>query len=332
MHAPVDRSWTACDARIGAASLAVLVAMSALGAAGLANAANARATTPADPDASGLPQPSATVSEKLGRALAYEHGEGVPKDAKIAAALYCEAAVAGSGEAAFQLGWMYANGRGVQRDDGTASALFELAAQSGHRYAQLTLGRLGGVRGLLPDCMRPPLPAVLEPQLADDASVEDRGSDPFANLTADKRKIANVVHRLAPRYGVDPRLALAIIAVESNFNALARSVKDARGLMQLVPETAARFNVRNPYDVQENVRGGLAYLRWLLAYYRGEVALAAAAYNAGERVVDRYGGVPPFPETRDYVRRILRLFRRAHHPYDPAIVGPSTAASATAAN
>jgi len=93
--------------------------------------------------------------------------------------------------------------------------------------------------------------------------------------------------------------------------------------MQLIPETAARFNVRHPYDVAENVRGGLAYLRWLLAYYRGEVALAAAAYNAGERTVDRYRGVPPYPETRAYVRRVLDLFRRDRHPYDPTIVEPS---------
>jgi soluble lytic murein transglycosylase-like protein len=97
--------------------------------------------------------------------------------------------------------------------------------------------------------------------------------------------------------------------------------------MQLTPDTAARFNVQDTWNVQQNIRGGLAYLRWLLAYYRGEVALAAAAYNAGEGVVDRYGGVPPWPETRDYVRRILALFRRTHHPYDPAIVGPSIAAA-----
>lgn len=320
-----DGSAAASAARMRACSIAVIAAMSTIGVAGPAVATDANASQAASADASGRPQSSPAVSAKLARALAYEHGEGLPKDEKIAAALYCEAAVAGSAEGAFQLGWMYANGRGVPRDDGTASALFGLAAQGGHQYARLTLERLGGVHGLLPDCMRPPVPAPPETQLADDAT--DEGPDPFANLSSDKRKIADIVHRLAPHYGIDPRLALAVITVESNFNVLARSVKDARGLMQLVPETAARFNVRNRYDVKENVRGGLAYLRWLLAYYRGEVALAAAAYNAGEGVVDRYGGVPPFPETRDYVRRILALFRRAHHPYDPAIVEPSIVAA-----
>ena len=93
--------------------------------------------------------------------------------------------------------------------------------------------------------------------------------------------------------------------------------------MQLIPQTAARFNVRNPFNVTDNVRGGLAYLRWLLAYYQGKVALAAAAYNAGEAAVDRYRGVPPYPETRDYVKRVLRLFPRESHPYDEGVVAPS---------
>jgi soluble lytic murein transglycosylase-like protein len=93
--------------------------------------------------------------------------------------------------------------------------------------------------------------------------------------------------------------------------------------MQLIPGTAARFNVRNAYDPAENVRGGLSYLRWLLAYYRGRVELAAAAYNAGEGAVDRHRGVPPYAETRDYVVKIRRLYGAEAHPYDPQAAEPS---------
>jgi soluble lytic murein transglycosylase-like protein len=262
------------------------------------------------------------VSEQVARAVAYENGEGVPKDLLLAAALYCEAAREGSAEAAYRLGWMYANGRGVARDDARASALLRMAAERGDAFARQTLEQIGNVPdGTLPDCfLLPQSKLVMAPF---DESLADGVSDPFAELPPYKQKIADHVRRLAPLYGIEPRLALAVIAVESNFDATARSPRDARGLMQLIPETAARYNVRNVLDVNENVRGGLAYLRWLLAYYRGEVKLAIAAYNAGERAVDRYRGVPPYPETRDYVRRIIGLFHRDFHPYDATIVEPS---------
>jgi soluble lytic murein transglycosylase-like protein len=296
--------------------------MLALGTFGVLAAGMACAQSPA-PAA-----PSARMTEQLARATAYEHGEGLPKDQRIAAALYCEAARAGSEEAAFRLGWMYSNGRGVTRNDDTASALYQLAAKSGHQYAGAMLARLGGPHGALPDCMRPVEPPPIVAEVAEPADDE---VDPFGDLPPGKQKIAELVNKVAPRYGIEPRLALAVISVESNFNVLARSVKDARGLMQLIPETAARFNVRNPYDMLDNVRGGLAYLRWLLAYYKGEVSLAAAAYNAGEGTVDRYRGVPPYPETQAYVRRVLALFRRDRHPYDPKIVEPSLATVQTSA-
>ena len=175
-------------------------------------------------------------------------------------------------------------------------------------------------RPSLPDCMRPPEPAP-EPPTAPEAI--PAGPDPFANMPTWKQRIADQVAKLAPQYAVDTRLALAVIAVESNFEPTARSVKDARGLMQLIPGTAARFNVKNPLDVTDNLRGGLAYLRWLLAYYQGKVPLAAAAYNAGEAAVDRSRGIPPYTETRDYVRRVLRLYRSDRHPYDARVVAPS---------
>lgn len=269
------------------------------------------------------------VNEQLARAVAYENGEGVPKDQLVAAAIYCEAARGGSAEAAYRLGWMYANGRGVAHDDATASALFRMAADKGHAYASKMLERMGDLQGMLPDCLVPPAPVLAEVPADEAAGALDFGPDPFVDLPPWKRKIADLVERIAPRYGIAPRLALSIIAVESNFDATARSVKDARGLMQLIPETAARFNVRNVFDAQDNVRGGLAYLRWLLSYYRGQVKLAVAAYNAGESAVDRYGGVPPYPETREYVARIVRLFRSDKHPYDPDIVEPSTITART---
>ena len=285
------------------------------------------AATPAAAVAGAQAAGPPSISEQLARALAYEHGEGVPQDQKLAAALYCEAAVHGSPEAAFQLGWMYANGRGIARDDKVAGALFQLAASEGYTFAATALEHLGNVVGMLPDCMAPIAPPDIPATTV--AQIDDPGPDPFASLPPDKAKIAEAVRRLAPRYGIEPRLALSVIAVESNFDRLARSVKNAQGLMQLIPETAARFKVRNPFDMLDNIRGGLAYLRWLLAYYRGEVALAAAAYNAGEGAVDRYGGVPPFPETQAYVRRVLALFLNPRHPYDPSIAEPSTAAASS---
>ena len=260
-----------------------------------------------------------TPNDLVAQAIAYEHGEGVPKDPLKAAALYCEAARDGDPDAQYGLGWMYANGRGVARDDAIAASFFELAAAAGNAAAQKALAFVGDERGRLPGCMHRPDP---EPAQGQDAAIG--ASDPFSDMPSWKKKIADEVAKIAPRYDVDTRLALAVISVESNFEPAARSAKDARGLMQLIPETAARFNVRDSYDIVDNVRGGLAYLRWLLAYYKGYIVLAAAAYNAGEGVVDRYQGIPPYPETREYVRQVLRLYGNTQHPYDPRIVKPAS--------
>jgi soluble lytic murein transglycosylase-like protein len=248
-------------------------------------------------------------------AQAYEYGEGVAKDPLRAAALYCEAARAGDAEAQYNLGWMYANGRGVAHDEAVAASLLALAAQGGHAAARKVLPYLGEERDRLPSCMLPDEPVV-------STAPQAEAPDPFADLPPQKQKIAQLVAALAPAYTVAPRLALAVIAAESNFDPNAQSPKNAVGLMQLIPDTAARFRVKNRSDIRDNLRGGLAYLRWLLSYYRGEVALAAAAYNAGEAVVDRYRGIPPYPETRNYVQRVLALFGSERHPYDPALADP----------
>jgi TPR repeat protein len=266
--------------------------------------------------------PNAAPRELVARAVAHEHGEGVPKDLIKAAFFYCEAARRGDAEGQFGLGWMYANGRGRPRDDATAASLFALAAAQGHAHATRMGQLLGHTTDRLPDCMQPPSmpPAVL---------ALDPGTEAFSSLPPYKQKFADLVRALAPKFDVSPRLALAIVAVESNFEPYARSPKDARGLMQLIPDTAARFNVKNPYDPADNVRGGLAYLRWLLSYYRGQVELAAAAYNAGEGAVDRHRGVPPFAETRDYVKKIRRLYGAHEHPYNADITAPSPVLGAT---
>jgi soluble lytic murein transglycosylase-like protein len=116
--------------------------------------------------------------------------------------------------------------------------------------------------------------------------------------------VVNLVRSLAPEYQLDPELVLALIEVESNFNPQARSPKDAQGLMQLIPATAERFGVKDVWDAEDNLRGGMAYLRWLLKRFDGDVKLTLAAYNAGEGAVDRHGWVPPYSETRAYVSRI----------------------------
>jgi hypothetical protein len=117
------------------------------------------------------------------------------------------------------------------------------------------------------------------------------------------------IHAAARREGVDPRLVKSVMLVESNFNPRAVSRKGARGLMQLMPETARRFGVADRFEPFENIRGGVEYLGLLLKLYEGDVALALAAYNAGESTVAHYAGIPPFAETREYVRRALVALR-----------------------
>jgi soluble lytic murein transglycosylase len=108
---------------------------------------------------------------------------------------------------------------------------------------------------------------------------------------------------------LDPKLVRALIQVESGYNQRAVSNKGAVGLMQLMPATASLLNVRNPYDADDNLRGGTRYLRQMLDRFAGRVELALSAYNAGPSAVERHGGIPPFAETRAYVRRILALYR-----------------------
>lgn len=254
------------------------------------------------------------------QARAHENGEGVARDALLAAKLYCLAARAGDRDAQYNLGWMYANGRGVARHDGVAAFFFKAAAEQGIDVAQRNLATLGSVTAEMPECMREPEP---EPLPVEIVAVAVEVMTPVDYSLIAPKRIYDLVHKLSPRFNIEPQLALAIIAAESNFNPRAVSHKNARGLMQLIPETSERFNVGNAFDPTQNIRGGLSYLRWLLAYFEGDVALVAAAYNAGEGTVERYKGVPPYRETHNYVQRVMRSFGARHHPFEAKVTKPS---------
>ena len=234
----------------------------------------------------------------------YEHGEGVARDYTKAVQLYCAAARQGNPRAQYRLGWMYANGRGVARDDGLAAAWFTLAAGKGDEHAARMLPHLAAPkRPVQARCVAPQVP-VQRPILA-----------ARLDLNSPHRKsVVEAVKRMADRYGLDPHLVFAVIQAESAFDPRAVSPKGAMGVMQLMPGTAERFGVRDPFDVEDNLKGGMAYLRWLLGQFDGSVVHAVAAYNAGEEAVSRYGGVPPYEETRTYVQRVTSYYPHLSHP------------------
>jgi len=256
-------------------------------------------------------------------AMAYEHGDGVPRDPVAAAQLYCRAARYGDAEAQFNLAWMLTNARGIERDDAQAAHLFAAAAEQGLEQAQNMARAIGTPRGAPPPCLRPPETdpplAATVPQLA--PTPARRPVPPPPNAPP---QIIRFVNLVAPDFRLAPELVLAVMAAESNFDPLAVSPKNAQGLMQLTPDTAARFRVRPLTDPVQNIRGGMAYLRWLLAYFEGDVALVLAAYNAGERAVERYRGIPPYLETRLYVSSIIAaLGGRRSYAFDPSVTPPS---------
>lgn len=232
----------------------------------------------------------ADMAYRLG--VRHELGQGVRKDYARALELYCDADRLGHAAASFNIGWMYANGRGVFRDDAQAAAWFRRAQQRGNPQAGRLLKAIRATKDVLPMCPakpgRPPTVVAIDPT--------------FAN------QIVALVKTMAPAYRIDPDLALAVIRVESAFQKDAVSPKNAQGLMQLIPETAARFGVKDPFDPVSNLHGGLSYLRWLIDYFGGDLKLALAGYNAGEKAVERHGGVPPYRETREYIQKIAAIY------------------------
>ncbi len=246
----------------------------------------------------------------------YERGDGVARDFVKSNEFYCKAAARDDPEALLKMGVIYAIGRGVLADEGVAALLIGKAAEQGHERAQQLLEHVSRrVGSVMPACLIEPVaePVVVPAELP---------SGPVV-----KKDIELLVQRWAPEYSVDPNLVMALIAVESKFDANAVSPKNARGLMQLIPATALRFGVKNAYHPLENLKGGLAYLQWLMAYFKGDVALVLAAYNAGEEAVERYRGIPPYRETRNYVKQITSVYKKASHPYLSGLDAPSPALS-----
>jgi hypothetical protein len=141
--------------------------------------------------------------------------------------------------------------------------------------------------------------------------------------------LAALIDAISANHGVDAALVRAVIKTESNFNRFAVSRKGALGLMQLIPSTGRRYGVRDFFDPQQNVEGGVRYLKFLLEKFNGDLDLSLAAYNAGENLVERLGRIPAIPETQSYVQKIRAIYQRKSAPMNTS--GSSTFLAATSA-
>ncbi|WP_373974765.1 transglycosylase SLT domain-containing protein [Chitinibacter sp. SCUT-21] len=222
-----------------------------------------------------------------------------------AAVYYCEQARQGNTEAQYRLGVLYAFGLGVPESRTMAASLFSIAAEQGHSQAQDMLDTIRISHHQLPNC-------VINASLPDHAP-PGAGSITRISFSVDQKKTARIIAQIARWYGVDPNFALSIAMVESRLQTYAVSPKAAMGVMQLIPDTASRFNVQDAFNVSQNVKGGVRYLRLLLDRYQGRIDLVSAAYNAGEGAVDKYRGIPPYRETQQYVSKIQKLYPAPIH-------------------
>ena len=250
-----------------------------------------------------------------------------------AANLYCEASRYGSAEGVYRLGMLYAFGRGVPANRDYAANLFGIASTHGHYEAQKMLETIEIKTNDTPLCVLEAVAPERAPANQYNAQSGHYAGSPgidsyVAKLPKSKLWVVDLVGTIAEWYKVDPKLVLSIITAESNFKVSAKSNADAHGLMQLIPDTAERFNVKNAYNASQNIKGGVAYLRWLLSYFRGDVTLAVAAYNAGEGAVDRYHGVPPYKETKNYVKKVMALYQSDRHQFDAGLTRASPALNA----
>lgn len=176
---------------------------------------------------------------------------------------------------------------------------------------------------------------VVEVAASDVASIEPEENfapnppEPKADQASADAPFGKLIHDAAAKHGVDENLVKSVISAESNFNPRAVSRMQARGLMQLLPQTAARYSVLNIFDPAQNIDAGTHYLKDLLAQYGGNLPLALAAYNAGPLMVERYRGVPPFRETQSYVKKITTNLARTKK--DSGKTASASASNASAA-
>ena len=230
---------------------------------------------------------------------------------------YCEAARMGSAEGHYRAGLV---AMGLNQDAANRALFHWRAAEElGHAGASLALAQLvmqlkgqpTDMRVLRdpPDCLvSPPDLIALKALALAPAVAPGLDFEVYARrLPVDRRTVLDIVQKLASKSAVSPAFIMAIAAAESNFNSRALSPKNAMGVMQLIPATAQRFGVRDPYDPHDNIRGGIRYLEWLHARFKGDLKLVAAAYNAGGGAVERHRGVPPYNETQLYVQKVLRF-------------------------
>lgn len=241
--------------------------------------------------------PKAMTALRQGQAA--QHSGNLQK----AIALYCVAASTGNPEGYFRIGRLLATGPASVRSAKMANSYLAMAIRLGNQQASRYYN-----------------PRVGNAPMGDQCGVGMRGgqgsyfalpSTPFnveaylARQSPGKQKLATMLRHAAKRHQVDVRLVLAIAIAESNLESRAVSAKNAQGVMQLIPETQQRFGVTQPFDPAQNIKGGVSYLKWLDRHFDGDWVLISAAYNAGEKAVERYGGIPPYDETREYVKRVL---------------------------
>src|ERR1700722_10430468 len=189
-----------------------------------------------------------------------------------------------------------------------------IVLQSGQRIHVTAYERVGGTLRLTMSGGTLEIPA--------DALVRVDPEDTFPPVKVKLLDVpyANFISESARLHGVVPELVASVIAVESNFNPNAVSWRSARGLMQLMPRTAARFGVTRVFDPRQNIDAGTRYLKELLLRYNGDLSLTLAAYNAGPGPVGQYRSVPPYRETRDYVRRVTEKFQKTYRASNEALI------------